>query len=96
VPIVGISVDDRETSAAFARELHIPFPLLYDDGLGVASAYGLAQADKDVALPATLVVDRNRRIRWRRVGERMDDRPSVAEILAAVDALRAEPGRAPP
>jgi len=38
--IVGVSVDDTLSHAAFARKYHLPFPLLSDENGGVAARYG--------------------------------------------------------
>jgi thioredoxin-dependent peroxiredoxin len=38
--IVGVSVDDSSSHAAFARKYHLPFPLLADRDGAVADAYG--------------------------------------------------------
>jgi peroxiredoxin Q/BCP len=40
VQILGISVDDTESHARFAKKYSLPFPLLADDGGAVATAYG--------------------------------------------------------
>lgn len=38
--VVGISVDDRDSHAEFAKKYHLPFPLLADQGGVVAERYG--------------------------------------------------------
>lgn len=38
--VVGISIDNSDSHAAFAKKYHLPFPLLADSGGKVASAYG--------------------------------------------------------
>lgn len=38
--VVGISVDDRDSHAEFAKKHHLPFPLLADKGGAVAARYG--------------------------------------------------------
>ncbi len=38
--VVGISVDDSNSHAEFARKYHLPFPLLADKSTGVAARYG--------------------------------------------------------
>ncbi len=38
--VLGISVDDSASHAAFARKYHLPFPLLADSGGTVAQRYG--------------------------------------------------------
>lgn len=51
----------------------------------MASAYGVAMAGRDIAVPAVFVVLPNGTITWRKVGESVSDRPSSAEILDALD-----------
>ena len=41
--VLGISVDDSASHAAFARKYHLPFPLLADSGGDVAKHYGALQ-----------------------------------------------------
>ena len=38
--VVGISVDDSESHAEFAKKYHLPFPLLADKNGAVAASYG--------------------------------------------------------
>jgi thioredoxin-dependent peroxiredoxin len=38
--VVGISVDDTRSHAAFAGKYHLPFPLLADSSAAVAARYG--------------------------------------------------------
>lgn len=39
--VVGISVDDSSSHAAFAKKYHLPFPLLADSKASVAASYGV-------------------------------------------------------
>src|SRR5512139_1245905 len=39
--VVGISVDDSSSHAAFAKKYHLPFPLLADKSATVAASYGV-------------------------------------------------------
>lgn len=38
--VIGISVDDSQSHAAFAEKYHLPFPLLADSSGAVAARYG--------------------------------------------------------
>ena len=38
--VVGVSVDDSSSHAAFAKKYHLPFPLLADSKGAVAASYG--------------------------------------------------------
>ena len=93
VGIAAISVDEREDSVGLAERLRIQFPLLSDQGLKVASAYGVAMKGRDIAVPATFVVLPGGATYWRKVGESMTDRPTRDEILGVVDQAIREPDR---
>jgi len=43
-----------------------------------------------VRTPGVVILDAQLTIRWRYVGRRLGDYPELAEVLAAVDDLRAE------
>lgn len=81
IALVMISVDSVEDSRALADRLGTRIPLLSDPDMTVIGAWGVAMEGRDIAVPATFVVDRERRIRWRRVGETQIDRPAIAETL---------------
>jgi len=49
--------------------------------LAVIQAYGVAMEGKDIAVPATFVIDTDKSILWKYVGENMTDRPPEEEIL---------------
>jgi peroxiredoxin len=59
--VVGVSVDDGVRSERIRRQLGLRFPLLCDPSRTVTRAWGLhdARDHRDVALPATLVVERD-------------------------------------
>jgi hypothetical protein len=40
---------------------------------------------EELAVPSVFVIGRDRHIHWRRIGVALMDRPSTADILAAVD-----------
>jgi peroxiredoxin len=68
-----------------ARELGIGFPLLSDGDLRVATAYGVAMKDEEIAIPSVFVVAPDRSIVWRQIGETMLDRAAIEDILGALD-----------
>ena len=86
--LVAISVDPKEDSIDLARELGIHFPLLTDPQLDIANAYGVVQEGRDLAVPAVFVIDSRQQIRWRAVAWHLANRPSTADITAAVDDAR--------
>src|SRR5262245_26045668 len=85
VGLAAISVDEREESVTFAKQLGARYPLLLDEGLRVSSAYGVAMQGRDIPVPAVFVVLPGGKIVWRKVGESIADRPSSAEILDVLD-----------
>jgi len=63
--ILGVSVDDKPESArAMARKLNVSFPILFDNRKQASSRY-----DVD-AMPSTLLVDRNGKVRYLHRGYR--------------------------
>jgi peroxiredoxin len=79
--LVAISVDTHEESKELAKKLELNFPLLKDEGLKTALAWGVAMEDGDIAVPAVFIISKDRKIVWKHVGEAMWDRPPEEEIL---------------
>ncbi|TKC99882.1 redoxin domain-containing protein [Polyangium fumosum] len=93
VGLAAISVDSEEDSREFAETLGARYPLLRDDGLKTALAYGVAMQGQDIAVPSTFVILPDGRIFFRQIGESMADRPSTAEMLDIVDRALVESRR---
>lgn len=85
---MAISADDAADSARLAELLEIPFPLLSDPDLAVAMQYGVAMQGEEIAIPAVFVVGRDGTLRWQKIGDNQRDRPTIEEILAALDEAR--------
>lgn len=80
--VLGISVDSRHSSTAFAEHLKLEFPLLSDFDKRVTRAYGVLR-EGGFAERALFVVDRNGRIAYAHInaiGEVPDNAP-VFEVL---------------
>ncbi len=80
--VLGISVDSKHSSAAFAEHLHLDFPLLSDFNKAVTTAYGVLR-EGGFAERALFVVDKEGRIAYAHVnaiGEVPDNAP-VFEVL---------------
>ncbi len=80
--VLGISVDSKHSSAAFAEHLHLDFPLLSDFNKDVTTAYGVLR-EGGFAERALFVIDRDGTIRYAHVnaiGEVPDNGP-VFEVL---------------
>lgn len=67
---------------------NVPFPILFDVELKAVDQLGIR---KDLAKPATYVVDVEGRVRYAHVGRDITDRPSVTSILRELDALGSTP-----
>jgi peroxiredoxin len=82
--VAAVSVDPVDVSQELATRLGLGFPLLADEKGALIRAFGVWHADKEISLPAVVVVDRHGVVRWRRVSSSVSDRPdedSVLEIL---------------
>lgn len=82
--LAAISVDAVADCRSLAADLGVGFPLLADEKGAVARAYGVWHAEKEIALPALVVVDRAGTIRWRRVSRSVDDRPPEDDVVDVV------------
>jgi alkyl hydroperoxide reductase subunit AhpC len=86
----SISVDSVGQNAAMARKLDIPFALLADpDRSEAIEPYGLADPKdaRNIAIPATIVVDPDGEPVWRRSSHDFADRPDEDEALDIVREL---------
>lgn len=100
VSLYAISVDPAEKSREFIGKIakdgtgEVKFPLLSDPGHRTIDAYGLfdpAYIGKGVAgvpHPAVYILNENRKIVWARVEADFRNRPTNAEIRAALDKLK--------
>lgn len=89
--IVGISVDPIAKSEELSERLGLGFPLLSDEDATVIRAYGVFHAEKRIALPAVVIVDRDGIVRWRRVSDSVTDRPDEDVLLNVVSRLPGAP-----
>jgi peroxiredoxin len=88
VKIVAISVDETSDSVALAGKLGITFPLLKDEGLKAALAFGVAMNGDEIAVPSMFIVSREKKIVWTYVGESVIDRPGVGTLTDELDKLK--------
>jgi peroxiredoxin len=84
---------DEFLKATFVRSgdgvTRTPFPVVLDIELKAVDALGIR---KDLAKPATYILDNVGHVRFAYVGKSLSDRPSIKVILKQLDALREEPG----
>jgi peroxiredoxin len=84
---------DEFLEATFARSgeavSKTPFPVVLDVELKAVDALGIR---KDLAKPATYILDKTGHVRFAHIGKSLSDRPSIKVILKQLDTLREEPG----
>ena len=91
--LVGISVDSSYSLKAFAQTYNLQFPLLSDFNKKTVKLYGVLQDNwvgmgyKGVAKRAVLVVDQQRRLRYRWVADAPTEEPPYAEVVKATQKL---------
>ena len=86
--VAAVSADSPAESRALAERLGIGLPLYSDAEGAAARAYGVWDADDEIALPATFVIARGGRLVYRYVGTSKSDRPPVSEILTALESAK--------
>lgn len=88
--VVGVSVDDTASHAAFAKKFNLPFPLLADEGGAVAKRYG-ALSDWwfwKIAKRHTFIIDPNGNIA--KIYHSVDPKSHSGELIADLKALQAK------
>jgi peroxiredoxin len=75
----------------FLEKHPISFPFLLDEDRVVTKSYGLYHLigidALNIAYPATLVIDRERNVRYIYRGDNQHDRVPLAEVMAAVKKI---------
>lgn len=82
--LVAISSDPPADLAAMHDKLGLGFELYSDAELNVISRWGVEDLGNGIAKPATFVVKPDGSIAFSRVGDNVDDRPTVQQILDAI------------
>jgi peroxiredoxin len=79
----------------FLENNPVSFPFLLDEDRVVTKSYGLYHLigldALNIAHPATMVIDRDRTIRYLYRGDNQHDRAPLAEVMAAVKKIAAKP-----
>jgi len=87
--VVAISVDPPAVGARLAAGLGLTFPLASDERRVAIGAYGVYDAENEISWPAVYLVEQDRTVSWRYLGDRYQERPPAADVLAAIDRVRA-------
>ena len=86
--MLAISVDDLSNASGIVQDLNIPFPVLYDPSGTVPRSYEVFELlERNLAAPATFVVDRDGVIRWRYIASDIGDRPPASMVLRQLSEL---------
>lgn len=86
VRVFGISLDDVQTQARFAKTEHLGFRLLSDADGSVATKYGVLREDGRYAARVTFVVDPHGVVR--KVDRAVDVSTHGSDLAAAVAKLQ--------
>jgi peroxiredoxin len=83
--IVALSVDEPQRSAGLRRDEALPFPILCDVNREVVRAWDLFNEREKggIAVPATFVIDRDRKVRFASV-DKVTARVDADGVLAAI------------
>ncbi len=86
--MLAISVDDLSNASGIVQDLNIPFPVLYDPSGTVPRSYEVFELlERNLAAPATFVLDKYGVIRWRYIASDIGDRPPVSLVLRQLSEL---------
>lgn len=88
--VLVVANDDPAKLAAFRKANGLGYPLLADPGGKVIERYGIRNekvTDRVLPDPTALVLDREGRVRYKRVDVDYTVRPPAAELVEAVKKL---------
>jgi peroxiredoxin len=96
--VAGVVVDPPATNADLARQAGLAYPILADPELRTIDAYGLRHEHAGpegahIARSASVLIDADGVVRWTFVTTNIRVRPTPDDVIAAVDAVCAAPGR---
>lgn len=68
---------------------NLPFPILADEERSITREFGLLHrgggpGGSDIALPAQVLIDTNRQVRWQYVADHIQNRLSAEQVLERV------------
>ncbi|MCX5747591.1 MAG: redoxin domain-containing protein [Proteobacteria bacterium] len=82
--IAAISVDTPDKAKELHDNLKLQFELYSDANLATIQKWGVEDTANHTAVPATFIIEKGGAITYRRVGKSPTDRPTVEELLAAL------------
>jgi peroxiredoxin len=90
--VLAVSVDAPEESRKMAAELGLEYTLLSDGDLSAIDAWGVRHAGgypggRDIARPATFLIDAEGRVRWRELTDNWRVRLRPERVIEQLDAL---------
>lgn len=84
--IAVIANQDAAELETFRKNAGLEFPVLVDEGAEVIARYGFTNEGRpSLPHPATLVLDEDGVVIFRRVNENYKERPEITELLLAID-----------
>ncbi len=89
VQLMAVCVDAPSQSRKISENNDLGFPILADEERSVIKDYGLVHEGEgpkgtDVAIPAHVLIGPDRKILWRHVSRRIQDRLSPKDVLENV------------
>lgn len=89
--LVAISTDSLEDSFNYNSQWRFPFPLLSDPSLRLIDAFGARHVNGhgiyDIAHPSIIIIDPQKIIRYKKIGQNPDELPNAHEILSIIKNL---------
>jgi peroxiredoxin len=92
VAVVAISVDPADVCEKLEAGLGLTFPIVPDVKHVAIDAYGVYDKENEISWPAVYVVERDRKIAWRFLGDNYKERPPANDVLQAIDRISAPRG----
>ena len=84
--LVAVSSDEAAETAEWAKDKGIDLVFASDPGGRVIGDWGLREEGETRSVPATFIVDRQGRIRFRQIGESLTERAEIDDLLSAIPA----------
>ncbi|MBT3350378.1 MAG: peroxiredoxin family protein [Nitrospinaceae bacterium] len=79
--VIAVSTDDELKILKSSRELGVRFRLISDVERRVIGLFDVLHPKQRIARPATFIIDKRGRIRYRYIGKDYSDRPPIKGIM---------------